>query len=976
MKKNRFSILMLTALSVFAFSCTEEEIEQDTQETPEVTTLHRVEFKTGLPTKTSVAEGTEGLEFSWNDSDVESSGDVCKYFYIQENGVDASSSQASLNEGLVTITAEYEGTSAPYTYTGFFSKNVNASGQPVLGNQISIDGEFDTSVDILIAKPLTSEDNSSSLLLQFKRVISVNQMTLKGLTAGSKVSKVEISADKEIAGPYDVDNDEWSLGSNKINIDVMNDEMDGVAVLEDGTLPLYFAIAPVEDVILTVVVTTDSGIYKKTFARTISFEENVTTTFGVNLSGCKQYYRKVTEEPVNWSGTYLIVYEADVYEADNAAFNGGLETLDAVSNKKAVTISEGTIEQTKDIDAACFAISSVDGGYSIKSASGYYIGQTSDANGLKASTSIVYVNSISLDEDKNANIVSSGGAYLRFNSASDQDRFRYYKSSTYSSQKAIALFVLDGTAVPSLPSSGISYGTTSYSVTLGDAFTKPTLNNPNNVTVTYSSDNVDVVSVDEASGDVTIKAEGTATITATFAGNETFKKGTASYTIEVKPAVPENTSTSENPYTPEEAIELANKLDGSTTIDDVYVKGIVSQITTAFNPTYGNISYNISSDGKQGEGEFALYRGVGLDGNLFASADDLNVGDLVVVKGTLANYNGTTPQLGAGNYLISIKHLPKVSASPTSLSFTKDGGSQDITVSVNDFTGTPTITASVPSEYTSIFETSIDGLKVTVTAPASSVAARSTTLTIMATYGTGEGEETAETTVELSQESGETLPDKVYFYESFDKTSGTGGRDNNFSGNVGTSKVTPDETWTTMGQNGAYQCIKLGTSSNSGTVKTGKIELNGSGTLTFSAAGWGDSNTNTLTVTAEGATLSGDTSVTLTNGSWKEDYKVNISGAEGEVYLSFSIKRGFLDDVFVFTGNPTKPTEKIDPAFAFEGGNVIFTLNDEDYKAFTGKTVTMADGVSVTPTYELTGTAVGTVDPATGVVTLQQEPLL
>jgi len=42
--------------------------------------------------------------------------------------------------------------------------------------------------------------------------------------------------------------------------------------------------------------------------------------------------------------------------------------------------------------------------------------------------------------DDNADIVSSGGAYLRYNSASNQIRFRYYKSSSYTGQKAIQLY--------------------------------------------------------------------------------------------------------------------------------------------------------------------------------------------------------------------------------------------------------------------------------------------------------------------------------------------------------------------------------------------------------------------------------------------------------------------------------------------------------------------------------------------------------
>lgn len=140
-------------------------------------------------------------------------------------------------------------------------------------------------------------------------------------------------------------------------------------------------------------------------------------------------YEKVTTIT---EGDYLIVYEEG-----SLAFNGALETLDAVGNSVEVSISEGKIAGNAEIDAAVFTIAALDEGFSVKSASGSFIGQTSDANGL-ASGESAYVNMISIDEN-GANLVS-GGAYLRYNSASNQTRFRYFKSSTYTGQKAIALY--------------------------------------------------------------------------------------------------------------------------------------------------------------------------------------------------------------------------------------------------------------------------------------------------------------------------------------------------------------------------------------------------------------------------------------------------------------------------------------------------------------------------------------------------------
>ncbi len=151
-------------------------------------------------------------------------------------------------------------------------------------------------------------------------------------------------------------------------------------------------------------------------------------------------YVKVTEEPDDWSGEYLIVYETDGY-----VFNGSLTTLDVTSNYQAVTITDNTISADEG-DPYRFIIEAVDGGYSIKSVSGYYIGRTANSNGLDANQSTVYANTISFDSDGTLNVIGSGGAYLRFNSSSGQTRFRYFKSSTYTNQKAIALYIKAGAA--------------------------------------------------------------------------------------------------------------------------------------------------------------------------------------------------------------------------------------------------------------------------------------------------------------------------------------------------------------------------------------------------------------------------------------------------------------------------------------------------------------------------------------------------
>lgn len=161
------------------------------------------------------------------------------------------------------------------------------------------------------------------------------------------------------------------------------------------------------------------------------------TTFTVTVSPAPvpfvgDYFVKVDDNSDLTAGEYLIVYEAG-----NVAFNGGLGTLDAVSNTVAVTFENGKIQGTEAVLAATFTIKLAG---TIQSKSDYYIGRTGNSNGMNTSKDEAYTNAISIDGNGDAVILASGGAYLRYNSADNQKRFRYFQSSSYTSQKAIQLY--------------------------------------------------------------------------------------------------------------------------------------------------------------------------------------------------------------------------------------------------------------------------------------------------------------------------------------------------------------------------------------------------------------------------------------------------------------------------------------------------------------------------------------------------------
>lgn len=199
---------------------------------------------------------------------------------------------------------------------------------------------------------------------------------------------------------------------------------------------------------------------------------------------------------------------------------------------------------------------------------------------------------------------------------------------------------------------GLSWGTAARTATIGSADNLfPTLANENKLTVKYSSSDEKVATINEK-GEVTLVAAGVTEITAEFAGNDEFEAQSVTYTLTVKAAsTVDITNTPETAYTVAKALELIEAGEGLDA--KVYVKGIISSIKSVDTGEWGNATYNISDNGKE-ENVLVIYRGyyLGAKDNKFTSADQIKVGDKVVVYGKLVNYNGTK-EMNSGNYIYS-----------------------------------------------------------------------------------------------------------------------------------------------------------------------------------------------------------------------------------------------------------------------------------------------------------------------------------
>lgn len=115
----------------------------------------------------------------------------------------------------------------------------------------------------------------------------------------------------------------------------------------------------------------------------------------------------------------------------------------------------------------------------------------------------------------------------------------------------------------------LSFPQASYSITAGDSFTAPTLTtDPAGLTVTYSSSDESVAKVNASTGEVSLEGGiGSTTITATYAGDDEYKSGSAFYTLTVNRAL--STSIS----------QIKEDLDGST-IEMSFTASLTNAVVT------------------------------------------------------------------------------------------------------------------------------------------------------------------------------------------------------------------------------------------------------------------------------------------------------------------------------------------------------------------------------------------------------------
>ena len=122
------------------------------------------------------------------------------------------------------------------------------------------------------------------------------------------------------------------------------------------------------------------------------------------------------------------------------------------------------------------------------------------------------------------------------------------------------------------------------------------------------------------------------------------------YTISQEANVLPHGQNPEDPFSVAEAIAKCKEIGSTSDGVIYYAKGVISSISSIDTGSYGNATFNISDDGSDDKA-ITCFRSFFLDNAKFTAADQIGVGDEVVITGKLVNYKGTTPEFSGNVYV-------------------------------------------------------------------------------------------------------------------------------------------------------------------------------------------------------------------------------------------------------------------------------------------------------------------------------------
>ena len=682
-----FALIAIAALSLAACSKNEAPINNENEM---ITLKFNIRNADDASTRALLGTDSDGKKFlNWENGDQIGSYSVGSFTqgstsYTASNN-NAGTVEVSGDSYVLNVQAFYAGSITDlYTYYPYSSnagKNkteaimtipasqfMNADGfdadaMPMAGTPVSVDLTTEANKDVPCG---TINFFNLGSIINFK--IYSSEATDETLTSVKYIAETG-----NLGGSYTIDltavdgSDESTLAlagaGSEAEITTTHRANPAIGVGKANAIDVYMVVAPGTYSGTKVVVTTSAKTYTLSASGAKTYTRSSVKPMYVDIQKGEpgdlpeeETWTKVTKASDFTAGTYYILRADGAYYVPNATGN---PSCVAYTTGDAITTA---MRWNASVNGSglVFESAAAPGNYlwTTNTGSANTISVTANSTGASASKVWTFA-TVSANETTYYTATAGANKYLVSYGTSN---WRYYGTSNINASNIPAEFYkLQTGDTPVLDTPELTFNNPTTSVNIGAKVTNVATIDPATLTVTYSSSNTDVATVIETTGEVTGVAAGKATITASFAGNDSYAPVSATYEITVVDPNA-NDGSAEKPYTASEAVAVAKQLGTET--KDVYVKGIVCT-TGSVNTSYHSVTYYISDDGST-TSRLQIYSGKYVDGADFTDENNLRMGDYVVVYGTLKYYNNSTPEIDKNSEIQSIFRAP---------TFSPDGGS-------------------------------------------------------------------------------------------------------------------------------------------------------------------------------------------------------------------------------------------------------------------------------------------------------------
>ena len=557
--KTSFKFIASVATAALALvSC---QKETDVQVAEELGTVHI--------TVKAAAEDLQGETRTYIDANKTIIWGTGEYMKIAVTGKDAEGAETT---AFATSTADYadawqgsaeayfgftlqnppaQGVEGKYLHQGLYpasaavsSSNSNPAAYKVnlLSAQNATASSYDPAAYIMVAKPESFDEIQEEWTASYRRATALNKVTLKNFTGAVKSVKFILPEGKALTGRRHInlstgESDDVYEGSNEVEVFFATPLQDP----DNAGIPVWFTsweteVASGEQ--MTIEVYTADKVYSKTItagAKGISFKEGYLNTLGINMQGIEG------ETLEDYSGDYLI----------GAMRNGTWNLMSSTNpgsyfNHTATSVSKDPSEIVYTdfsnevvVNNYIWRVAKDANGYYIKNVvAGNYLAIRNDSNEARSAESLTteglypyFTISVS---DGIATITSTHFTSRVLYGNAGSNRFAFYTSlgsmqavhlipATYDERTPVSLTFAEAS---------ISKTTENYSEFTGQAVTADPAAIASSIVYTMEGD--EIGSIVSTSGAVSLNGNpGTATVTASFAGNETYSPASASYIISV-----------------------------------------------------------------------------------------------------------------------------------------------------------------------------------------------------------------------------------------------------------------------------------------------------------------------------------------------------------------------------------------------------------------------------------------------------------